>query len=126
MIEFGVLSISLLVGTAQGLVLALMLWRVVTNRAANRWLALLIVAVAALITPYIIGFAGFYDRWPWLSFTPLSYTLAFGPLLWLYAATLCGRPPSRFRPSCPMASRRRSSGCASPSLMPSWMKARRG
>ena len=82
--------------------------------------------LAALITPYIIGFAGFYDRWPWLSFTPLSYTLAFGPLLWLYAATLCGRPPSRFRPSCPMASRRRSSGCASPSLMPSWMKARRG
>ena len=49
MIEFGVLSISLLVGTAQGLVLALMLWRVATNRAANRWLALLIVAVAALI-----------------------------------------------------------------------------
>lgn len=62
MIEFGVLSISLMVGTAQGLVLALMLWRVVINRAANRWLALLIVAVAALITPYIIGFAGFYDR----------------------------------------------------------------
>ena len=98
MIEFGVLSISLLVGTAQGLVLALMLWRVATNRAANRWLALLIVAVAALITPYIIGFAGFYDRWPWLSFTPLSYTLAFGPLLWLYATTLCGRPPERAWP----------------------------
>jgi AraC-like DNA-binding protein len=97
-IEFGVLSISLMVGTAQGLVLALMLWRVVINRAANRWLALLIVAVAALITPYIIGFAGFYDRWPWLSFTPLSYTLAFGPLLWLYAATLCGRPPERAWP----------------------------
>jgi hypothetical protein len=97
-IEFGVLSISLMVGTAQGLVLALMLWRVVTNRAANRWLALLIVAVAALITPYIIGFAGFYDRWPWLSFTPLSYTLAFGPLLLLYAATLCGRPPERAWP----------------------------
>jgi AraC-like DNA-binding protein len=97
-IEFGVLSISLLVGTAQGLVLALMLWRVVTNRAANRWLALLIVAVAALITPYIIGFAGFYDRWPWLSFTPLSYTLAFGPLLWLYSTTLCGRPPERAWP----------------------------
>ena len=93
MISFGVLSISLLVGTAQGLVLAAMLWRVPANRAANRWLALLILAVAALITPYIIGFAGFYDQWPWLSFTPLSYTLAFGPLLWLYACGLCGRPP---------------------------------
>ncbi|WP_303794327.1 helix-turn-helix transcriptional regulator [Sandarakinorhabdus limnophila] len=93
-IEFGVLSISLLVGTAQGLVLALMLWRA----PANRWLALLILAVSALITPYIIGFAGFYDRWPWLSFTPLSYTLTFGPLLWLYATTLCGRSPERAWP----------------------------
>lgn len=98
MIEFGVMSITLLVGTAQGLVLALMLWRAPANRAANRWLALLIVAVAALITPYIIGFAGFYDTWPWLSFMPFSYTLAFGPLLWLYATTLCGRPPVRVWP----------------------------
>ena len=98
MIEFGVLSISLLVGTAQGLVLALMLWRSTSNRAANRWLALLILAVAALITPYIIGFAGFYDRWPQLSFAPFSYTLAFGPLIWLYATSLCGRPPVRVLP----------------------------
>ncbi len=97
-IEFGVLSISLLVGTAQGLVLAAMLWRVPSNRTANRWLALLILAVAALITPYIIGFAGFYDRWRWLSFTPFSYTLAFGPLLWLYATSLCGRQPVRLWP----------------------------
>jgi AraC-like DNA-binding protein len=96
MIKFGVLSITLLVGTAQGLVLALMLWR--SRRPANRWLALLILAVAALITPYIIGFAGFYDRWPQLSFAPFSYTLAFGPLLWLYAAALCGRPPARVWP----------------------------
>ena len=98
MIQFGVLSISLAVGTAQGLVLALMLWRSASNRAANRWLALLILAVAALIMPYIIGFAGFYDQWPWLSFAPFSYTLAFGPLLWLHATTLCGRPPERVWP----------------------------
>ena len=94
MIVFGVLSITLLVGTAQGLVLALMLWRAPGNRTANRWLALLIVAVAALITPYIIGFAGFYDRWHWLSFAPFNYTLAFGPLLWLYATSLTGRAPA--------------------------------
>lgn len=98
MITFGVLSITLLVGTAQGLVLALMLWRSTANRAANRWLALLILAVAALITPYIIGFAGFYDQWPWLSFAPLNYTLAFGPLLWLHACCLTGRGPARVWP----------------------------
>ncbi len=94
MITFGVLSISLLAGTLQGLVLAVLLWRSPANRAANRWLALLILAVAALIIPYIIGFAGFYDAWPWLSFAPFSYTLAFGPLLWLHAASLTGRAPA--------------------------------
>jgi AraC-like DNA-binding protein len=97
-IEFGVLSITLLVGTLQGLVLAVLLWRAPANRAANRWLALLIIAVAALITPYIIGFAGFYDAWPWLSFAPFSYTLALGPLLWLHAASLAGRAPARAWP----------------------------
>ncbi|WP_310498263.1 helix-turn-helix transcriptional regulator [Sandarakinorhabdus sp.] len=98
MIVFGVMSITLLVGAAQGLVLAALLWRAPANRAANRWLALLILAVAALITPYIIGYAGFYDRWRWLSFAPFRYTLAFGPLLWLYAATLTGRAPGRVWP----------------------------
>lgn len=98
MIKFGVLSITLLVGTAQGLVLAAMLWRSAANRAANRWLALLILAVAALITPYIIGFAGFYDQWPRLSFAPFNYTLAFGPLLWLHACSLTGEAPARVWP----------------------------
>jgi AraC-like DNA-binding protein len=93
-IAFGVLSITLLMGCVQGLVLAGLLWAAPANRPANRWLALLIVAVAALIVPYIIGFAGFYDAWPWLSFAPFSYTLAFGPLLWLYAASLTGRAPA--------------------------------
>jgi AraC-like DNA-binding protein len=92
-IKFGVLSITLLIGCVQGLVLAGLLWRVPANRTANRWLALLIVAVALLIVPYIIGFAGFYDAWPWLSFAPFRYTLAFGPLLWLYTIALMGRAP---------------------------------
>lgn len=101
-IEFGVLSITLLVGCVQGLVLAGLLWAAPTNqaasRAANRWLALLILAVAAKITPYIIGFAGFYDAYPWLSFAPFSYTLAFGPPIWLYAASLTGQAPQRLWP----------------------------
>ncbi len=90
MIVFGPMSITLLICAVQGLLLATLLWRAPVNRAANLWLALLIVSVAALITPYIIGYAGFYDKWPWLSFAPLSYTLAFGPLLYLYTTTLIG------------------------------------
>lgn len=95
MIAFGPMSITLLICAVQGLLLAALLLHARANRAANRWLALLIVAVAALMTPYIIGYAGFYVRWPWLSFAPLSYTLAFGPLLYCYTATLVSARPAR-------------------------------
>ncbi len=98
MIAFGPMSITLLICAAQGLLLAALLLRAKVNRAANRWLALLILGVAALMTPYIIGYAGFYEQWPWLSFAPLSYTLAFGPLLYCYTVTLAGSPPIRIFP----------------------------
>lgn len=98
MIVFGPMSITLLICALQGLLLAGLLLSAHRNTAANRCLALLIVAVAALMTPYIIGYAGFYDKWPWLSFAPLSYTLAFGPLLYLYTATLIGLQPARVWP----------------------------
>lgn len=88
MISFGPMSITLLLCAVQGLVLAFLLIRARRNRAANRCLALLIIAFAALITPYIIGYAGFYDAWPWLSFAPFSYTLAFGPLIYFYTVHL--------------------------------------
>ena len=98
MIVVGPMSITLLICALQGVLLAGLLLRARRNTEANRWLALLIIAVAALITPYIIGYAGFYDKWPWLSFAPLSYTLAFGPLLYLYTATLTGSRPARVWP----------------------------
>jgi AraC-like DNA-binding protein len=95
MIRFGPMSITLLLCAVQGLVLAVMLLRIRRNRKANRWLALLILAVAALITPFIIGYAGFYDRWGWLSFAPFSYTMAFGPLVYLYTVSLVERSPEQ-------------------------------
>lgn len=98
MIRFELMSITLLICALQGLVLAWLLARSRVNRVANRWLALLILAVVALITPFIIGYAGFYGRWQWLSFAPLSYTLAFGPLVYLYTASLIGRAPGRVWP----------------------------
>ena len=98
MIKLGPMSITLLICAAQAVLLAALLLRVRRNKAANRWLALLIIAVAALMTPYIIGYAGFYEIWPWLSFAPLSYTLAFGPLLYLYIAALVSAQPMRVWP----------------------------
>ena len=95
MIEFGRLSAVLLVGAIQGVVIACLLLQDSANRAANRYLALLILAFVSHTVPYIIGYAGFYDQWPWLSFAPFSLTTAFGPLMWLYARSLVGREPAR-------------------------------
>lgn len=52
------------------------------NRAANLYLAALLVVLAGLMTPFVLGYAGAYDTWPGLSFAPFSVPLAVGPLLY--------------------------------------------
>lgn len=97
MISFGRNSILLSIGTAHGLVLAALLWRAPANRTANRLLALLVTIVALRVLPYIIGFAGFYDTWPWLSFMPYEWSLALGAVIWLYMHVICtGALPRRW------------------------------
>lgn len=67
------------------------------NALANRLLAAFLVVLAGVIAPYIIGFAGFYDAWPWLTFAPLAIPLALPPLLYGYAhALVTGQRPDRF------------------------------
>lgn len=94
-IEFRIRSISLLLGAFQALVLAVLLAAARRNAAANRLLAALLVVIVLRITPYIIGFAGFYDAYPWLTFAPLELSLAIGPLLYLYVRRLTDGPLPR-------------------------------
>ena len=89
-IKFGMWSTILLLGSAHGVLVALLLLRARHNRAANRCLAALLVAVVLLITPYTIGYAGFYDAYPWLSFAPLDWRLGFGPLIYFYVRHYAG------------------------------------
>jgi AraC-like DNA-binding protein len=96
-IQFGRPSIALLIGVVQALALAIALLYAPKNRVANRFLAALILAVAVMITPYILGFAGFYDAYPWLTFAPFQTSLSIGPLLYFYVLTLTGGPlPARW------------------------------
>ncbi len=98
MISFGPRSILLLVGTAHGLVLAALLVRAPANRLANRLLAVLLAAVALRVVPYIIGFAGFYDAYPWLSYLPYDWSLGYGALIWLYSRVIStGELPPRWQ-----------------------------
>jgi AraC-like DNA-binding protein len=97
-IVFSTRSILLAIGTVHGLVLAALLLCAKTNRLANRMLALLLVVVALRIVPYIIGFAGFFDAYPWLSFLPCDFSLGYGALIWLYTRMICtGAPPAGWR-----------------------------
>jgi AraC-like DNA-binding protein len=93
---FGWRTAILTVVIAQLLAIAAALPRVLANRRANRTLAVLLLVLAGVLTPWLIGFAGFYDRWRWLTFAPLAHPLAVAPLLWCYVhALVSGRCPAR-------------------------------
>ncbi len=67
------------------------------EREANAFLAaFLLIAVIAQI-PQIIGFAGFYNVWPGLTFAPFNIELYAGPLLYLHAYSLMIGPPLGWR-----------------------------
>src|SRR5687767_1336406 len=85
---FGIRTATLLIFALQGLVVAGLLLGARRNHAANRFLAGLIASMAVSLTPDIIGFAGFYDRWPWLTFAPFEIGLITGPLFYLYVDAL--------------------------------------
>lgn len=81
----------------QLLVLAAALCLPAPNHLANRLLAAVLVVLAGLLAPYVIGFAGAYDAWRWLTFAPFAITLALPPLLYGYTSALVrGRKPERF------------------------------
>ncbi|MEQ8433544.1 MAG: AraC family transcriptional regulator [Oceanicaulis sp.] len=64
---------------------------------ANRLLAVLLVSICVVTTPTMIGFAGFYNVYPWLSFAPFNAELLIGPLIYAYFTQLItGRHPRHF------------------------------
>ena len=96
------MSIVLLCGALYGAMRAAMLCFIPANRAANRLLAALIAVLALFTFPYIIGYAGYYDAYPWLSFFPYNLTLAIGPLLYPYLACVFdggAQPPPAMGPA---------------------------
>jgi AraC-like DNA-binding protein len=87
-IRFGAWSTVLGLGLVYGLVMAVLLWRSARNGVANRLLAALLLVLDLQLVPYVLGFAGFYDVWPQLSFAPFELGLALGPLLYFHVARL--------------------------------------
>ena len=95
-LSFGWRTALLFVTFVQLLVLALALTRMLQNRIANRTMAALLIVLAGILIPWIIGFAGFYDKWMWLTFAPFQISLAVAPLFYLYAyALVTGQWPDK-------------------------------
>lgn len=94
-LQFGPWSTTLGLAAAFGALVALLLWCAPGNRSAQRLLAVLLIVAVLRLMPYVLGFAGAYDAWPWLSFAPFDLRLAIGPLLYLYLLRLAtpGLPP---------------------------------
>lgn len=88
MIRFGPWSTTLGLAAGFGALVAFLLWHAPGNRAAHRLLAALLLVAVPRLMPYVLGFAGAYDAWPWLSFAPFQLGLAIGPLLYLYLLRL--------------------------------------
>lgn len=90
MIRFGPWSTTLGMAAGFGAIIVILLLTTRRNRAANVWLAMLVAVVVLRMIPYVIGYAGFYDAYPWLSFAPFDLSLALGPPIWLYVWRLSG------------------------------------
>lgn len=81
-------SVLLLFGAVHALLMAVFLFRRTQNTHANRFLAVFLITLAMILSPNIIGFMGFYQRWPWLSFMPYDVSFSAGPLIYFYLASL--------------------------------------
>ena len=93
----GTLSWTLTILALNGLLMAGLLATTRQNQMANRFLAALVGLISLRLGIYILGFAGAYDNYPWITFAPLDMSLAFGPLLWIYMESLThGSPPQRW------------------------------
>ncbi|WP_421790340.1 helix-turn-helix domain-containing protein [Hyphobacterium sp.] len=91
---FGWRTALLLLVFGQLVLAAILLMLRKFDRLANWILAALLLVIGFALIPQIIGFAGFYDSFPWLSFAPFQVELLAGPLIWLYATALTrGRLP---------------------------------
>ena len=104
MVRFGSWSTALGLAAAFGALVAGLLLLQPRNRTANRLLAALLIVAVLRLVPYVLGFAGFYDAYPWLSFAPFDLALAIGPLLYLYVrrlvtGALAPRWPLHFLPA---------------------------
>lgn len=98
--QFNRYSSLLLIFFVHGLVYALLLLRrgVQQDRGSDGWLAAFLFLCILYITPWMVGFAGWYDNQPyrdWLFYMPFQHLLLIGPVVFFYVQSLLN-PSFRF------------------------------
>ena len=82
------MSVALFAVIAQALFAAGLLASAPVNRGSNRFLALLMVAIALWVLDGFFRVSGLYQHDAGLYFSPIYYSLGFGPLLYFYVRSL--------------------------------------
>lgn len=77
---------------AQAIFAAGLLWFAPHNQLPNRFLALLLLAIALWVLDGLWRASGLYGQNAEWYFTPIYYSLAFGPLLYFYVQSLVNQP----------------------------------
>ncbi len=98
--EFGFYSSLLLIFFVHGLVYAVLLLRrgLQQNSFSDGWLASFLILCILYISPWMLGFAGWYDNQPYrdiLFYTPFQQLLFIGPVTFFYVQSLLN-PGFRF------------------------------
>lgn len=91
--SFGQKSSLLLIFFFHGLVFSLLVLRkgIIHNRASSKWLSLLLFLYTMYITPYMLGYAGWYGKTvtrETLFFIPFMQVLLIGPVVYFYTKSL--------------------------------------
>lgn len=98
--EFGLQSSLLLVFFIHGLVYALLLFRKarIHETRSDQWLGLFLLLCVLYISPWMLGFGGWYDNQPYrdiLFYTPFQHLYFIGPVIFFYVQSLLN-PSFRF------------------------------
>ncbi len=84
-------TLLLLVGLINASLISCLLLFRRHNRTAHRFLAALVLVLVARVLFYVLGRDGIYDPHSWLYQPPIEFSLAYGPLIYAYVSSLCGR-----------------------------------
>jgi len=98
--SFNKYSSLLLIFFVHGLVYAILLWRksILNETRSDKWLSIFLILCILYITPWMIGFGGWYDEQPYrdiLFYVPFQHLYFIGPVIFFYVQSLLN-PSFRF------------------------------